>query len=262
MTCVFLSTSKVYAQDLNSGLVCYWKFDEGSGSTASDSSGNGNNGVIYNAAWVDGIYGKALYFNGIDSYVEVPSSSVLNNANFTIMAWINMSAYVGNTQVRIVSKQATQPNSYGLEIFGNGYAGSTGNQLTTHSGDGSVWVNLMSDTRLSIKTWYHVAATHEGTTSRLYINGTLDKEGTTTTQTTDNAAPLTIGCEKQTGQAPEFFFNGVIDEVKVFNRTLSQQEIQTSMIAEFPSFLVVPLFMMATILAVIVYKKNGLKVAK
>ena len=197
-----------------------------------------------------------MNFDGIDDYVEVPHSSVLNSPNFTIMAWIYLNTDVGNTQRRIVSKQAALSNSYSLVIFGNGYGGSTGNQLVTHSGDGSVWVNLLSDTKLSIRTWYHVAATHEGTISRLYINGELDKNGTTTTQTVDNPAPLTIGCQKQTGQSPLFFFNGIIDEVKIFNRALSQQEIQTAMVPEFPSFLILPLFMIATLLVVIFYRRK------
>jgi hypothetical protein len=213
-----------------SGLVGCWKFDEGSSTTAYDSSGYNNDGILTNGpAWVNGKYGKALSFDGADDYVQVPHSSTLNSPNFTIEAWIYLNADIGNTQKRIVSKQETFSRSYSFDLFGNGYSGSTGNQLVLSIGNGAEWVNFMSDTKLSIKTWYHVVGTHEGTTSKIYINGQLDKSGTTTTQTTDNPAVLTIGCTKQTGDAPTFFFNGIIDEVRIYNRTLSQQEIVADM---------------------------------
>jgi hypothetical protein len=244
-----------------SGLVGSWSFDEDAGTTVYDSSGNGNNGTLMNGtAWSTGKYGSALTFNGVDSYVEMPNSSILNNANFTIEAWIYLAADVeNNTQARIVSKQQTTRKSCSFDIFGKGYGGSTANQLLLSIGTGTTWINFLSTTHLSNQTWYHVAGTHEGTTSKIYIDGHLDKNGTTSTQITDNAGVLTIGCQKMTEGFTDaaYFFNGTIDEVRIYNRALSQEEIQGDMaIPELPTFLIVPLFIVATLLAVIVSRKK------
>jgi len=244
--------------EASSGLVGSWSFDEGAGTTVHDSSGNGNNGTMINApVWSSGAYGLALAFNGADNYVEIPHSDTLTSSNFTIEAWIYLNADVNHTQARIVSKQETISKSYSFDIFGNGYGGSTGNQLLLSIGTGAVWYNFLSTTHLSNQTWYHVAGTQEGTNSKIYLNGQLDKNGTTSTQTANNTGVLTIGCQKQTGTNATYFFNGTIDEVKIYNRALGQQEIQGDMnIPEFPTLLVVPLFMMATLVAVTVYKKK------
>ena len=74
-----------------SGLVAYWKFDDGNGTTACDSSGNGNSGTLINGPlWTTGRVGKALYFDGVDDNVNVPASNSLNLTNsFTLSAWVN-----------------------------------------------------------------------------------------------------------------------------------------------------------------------------
>ncbi len=92
---LLLTTCFLYA---DTGLVGYWKFDEGSGTTATDSSGNGNTGTIYGATWVDGKSGKALSFDGNDDYVV---STTVNfstgSADRTISFWVKSSNMaVGN----------------------------------------------------------------------------------------------------------------------------------------------------------------------
>jgi len=245
--------------EASSGLVGSWSFDEGAGTTVYDSSGNGNNGTLINApVWSAGEFGSALTFDGIDNYVEIPHGVTLTSSNFTIEAWIYLNSDINSTQARIVSKQETISKSYSFGIFGKGYGGSTGNQLLLSIGNGTTWWNFLSATHLSNQTWYHVAGTQEGTTSKIYINGQLDKNGTTLTQTANNTGALTIGCQNQTTPATGamFFFNGTIDEVRIYNRALSQQEIQVDMIPEFSTSLIMPLFMTATLLAIIVYSRK------
>jgi len=247
----------VHRVEASSGLVGSWSFDEGTGTSVHDSSGNGNNGTLMNApVWSTGKYGDALTFDGIYDYVEIPHNETLTSSNFTIEAWIYLSSDVVGTQARKVSKQETISKSYSFDIFGNGYGGSTGNQLLLSIGNGANWWNFLSATHLSNQTWYHVAGTHEGTTSKIYIDGQLDKNGTTSTQTANNTGVLTIGCQKQTGTNASFFFNGTIDEVEIYNRALSQQEIQGDMIPEFPAPLVLLLPMIVIPLIVLVYKKR------
>jgi hypothetical protein len=245
--------------EASNGLVGSWSFDEGAGTTVYDSSGNGNNGTLINGpVWSAGEFGGALTFDGTDNYVQIPHSDTLTSSNFTIEAWIYLNSDVNSTQARIVSKQETISKSYSFGIFGKGYGGSTGNQLLLSIGNGTTWWNFLSTTHLSNQTWYHVAGTQEGTTSKIYINGQLDKNGTTLTQTANNTGVLTIGCQNQTTPATGamFFFNGTIDEVRIYNRALSQQEIQVDMVPEFSTSLIMPLLMTATLLAVIAYGRK------
>ncbi|MEM3616614.1 MAG: LamG-like jellyroll fold domain-containing protein [Candidatus Bathyarchaeia archaeon] len=238
-------------------LVGCWNFNEGTGLIAHDTSGNSNNGILVNSpSWINGQYGKALHFNGIDSYVEVPHSNSLVNSNFTIEAWIYLDEDIGNQEARIVSKQQDNLHEYTLCIFGNGYEGSNGNQLVLSIANGFTVVKLKSNNYLSKEVWYHVAATHEGTLSKLYINGDLDASGATTTLVLSNTEVLTIGCLKM-GNHLNWFFKGIIDEVKIYNRALSQSEIQADMIPEFPSFSMLPLFITATLIAAIIFRKSN-----
>ena len=75
----------------DNSLVGYWKLDEGSGVMALDSSGNGNDGEIHEASWVEGKYGKALLFDGFNSFLEIPHSESLNiQVGITISFWITL----------------------------------------------------------------------------------------------------------------------------------------------------------------------------
>src|SRR4030042_5644689 len=80
-------------------LVGWWRLDEGSGTTATDFSGKGNNGTLQgDTAWVNGYLGKALKFDGVDDYVDVQHNETLTVDNeVTVMAWINAERYIGPT---------------------------------------------------------------------------------------------------------------------------------------------------------------------
>ena len=262
MSSIFYGSLSISRGVCTSGdnLVGYWSFNEGAGNIAHDASGNGNDGnLIGQPSWTNGMNGTALHFNGTADYVEIPDSNTLNNENFTIEAWIYLDQDVQRTQARIVSKQQADPISYSLEIFGNGYGASSGNQLVFEIGTGSTYTELMSNTHLSNHTWYHVAATQNDTVSSIYINGTLDRSGNTATQTTSNLGTLTIGCLKPYGSNPGFFFKGTIDEVRIYSKALTQPEIQADMnkiVPEFPSLLIPSLLFVAALLAVELYRRK------
>ena len=81
------------AEGADPSLVGRWKFDENGGTTATDSSGHGNDGIIYGAAWTPDIFGFALQFDSIDDYIEVPKSVSLDGITneITLTAWVNIS---------------------------------------------------------------------------------------------------------------------------------------------------------------------------
>ena len=91
-----------------SSLVAWWRFDESSGITVLDSSGNRNDGKIYGASRVEGKSGKALRFDGVDDYVEVPSSDTLNLSDaLTIEAWVFIEGLTGSEVDIIVNKEGS-----------------------------------------------------------------------------------------------------------------------------------------------------------
>lgn len=248
---------RVYAED---GLVGYWAFDEGSGNTVADSSVYGNNGTLNNEpTWVDGIYGKALDFDGVNDYIQIPQSSSLDVTDqVTVEAWVYPRAYVDNlgaTSNVVARSQLSGATIYTLATSSEGkvlYAVNPTPPL--HS----------SVANLPLNTWTHLAMTYNGSYVRLYINGTLDSYYALSglIQTTTNW--LAIGCRPNGpygGSGTYCYFNGTIDDVRIYNRALNQQEIQIDMIPEFSSVTILPIFMMATLLVIIIYiqKKQGRK---
>jgi hypothetical protein len=205
------------------GLVGYWNFDEGTGTIAHDSSGNNNDGTIYGATWTSGKYGNALQFDGIDDSVRIPDSAFLNIAGdkISITAWVKRLGS-GTRNGIIVMKQAPPgawDASYGVVISeGVINTGKIGLSLDTGWG----WTDHWSNSVLNSNEWYHFCGTYDGSKVRIYLNGVLDAEYDVTGNIVPKSGPLSIGHED--AWDPEYF-NGLIDEVKVYNRSLSAEEV-------------------------------------
>jgi chitodextrinase len=208
------------------GLVAAYSFSEGSGTTVADASGNGNTGTIVNATWTSsGKYGNALAFNGSTSYVDVGNSASLQlTGSMTLEAWINAAANPPDDG-QIIAKSDdsagwqfktspdTGPQTFGAKVSGTS---STGTQ------------RYSSLTR-SLNTWYHVASVYNPAAGTLdiYVNGVLNNGtliGSIPASQVSQGVNVNIG--RRTGG---FYFNGIIDEVRVYNRALSVAEIQTDM---------------------------------
>ena len=216
--------SRVVAQ--TAGLVAAYSFNEGSGTTVSDSSGNNLTGIIVGASWTTGgRYGNALSFNGSSSYVDLGNPTALQlTGSMTLEAWINAAVNPADDG-QIVAKSdgtggwqfKTSPDT-GPHTFGVAVSGSSGSNVQRYS-----------TTVRSLNTWYHVAGVYNATTGTLdiYVNGVLDDgtlRGTIPTGQVNQTVNVNIG--RRTGG---FYFNGIIDEVRIYNRALSQAEIQTDM---------------------------------
>ena len=148
------------------GLVAAYAFDEGAGSTTADRSGNGNNGTLSNATWAGasaGKFGNALSFNGSSSFVTVPDSSSLDlTTGMTLEAWVRPNA--GGDCRTVIIKERPSDLVYGL------YSSSDTNRPVPGH-DLRPGADLDGGTHLAAGTWTHVAATYDGTTQRLYVNG-------------------------------------------------------------------------------------------
>ena len=219
-------SSPALAQSGAPGLVAAFGFDEGTGTTVKDSSGNNLNGTIVGATWTTtGMYGNALSFNGTSSYVDLGSPSALQlTGSMTIEAWVKVAANPADDG-QIVSKSN-----------GSGWQLKTSPDTGPHTFGISVSVNSTtkaqrySTTVPALNTWYHIAGVYDDAALTLstYVNGVLDNgtlRGTVPASQLNQTANVNIG--RRTGG---FYFNGVIDEVRIYNRALSQAEIQTDMI--------------------------------
>jgi len=203
----------------DNGLVAEWHFDEGKGNILKDSSGNGNDGIIHGATWVDGIKGKALKFDGKDDYVEVRDSPSLDITDaITIEAWIYPIRYpLHRYHAGIVGRGGWDIGSgYEVDL---GYKGMNGLfELNTRRS------SLYSESRIPLNQWTHIAATLKITDAVIYINGKIDAIGTVNSLIT-NSRPLQIG-RRDPGNNFVAYFDGIIDEVRIYNRALSTEEIK------------------------------------
>ena len=200
-----------------SGLVGWWRFDEGSGIVAADSSGNGNNGTIFGATWVTGKYGQALSFDGTGNYIgSIGSASFWQSLGAkTVEAWIYPTS--SGVQMQIVGNRNdanSPPVGFGFGLDSTGY-------LMTWT---YPWTAVVSNLRPTLNAWNFVAMTHVGTTITFWLNG-VSNTMTSQQQPSLGGGVLAIG---QGGDAyPSERFSGTIDEVRIYNRALSAAEIQT-----------------------------------
>jgi 1,4-alpha-glucan branching enzyme len=195
-------------------LLAYWTFDEGTGSTANDYSGNTNTGtvVLGGGGWTSGIINGALSFDGESTQVSVTNAASLNPVqNITISAWVNASFWF-NTP-RIIEKGKTD-NQYALFINGSGsleflLTGVTGGNL--------------SITPPSAGVWHHVAGTYDGSLISLYIDGQLAAQQSASGPLAITTDPLAIG-DKPSGSVLTSFA-GTIDDVRIYGSAFSPYQV-------------------------------------
>ena len=205
----------------SSGLVAAFSFDEGTGSTVSDVSGNGNNGTTHNTTWTaSGKYGSALDFNGSNALVTVNDSASLHlSSGMTLEAWVNPTA-VSPSWRDVIYKGTNSDDSYYLEatsIYGSVPMGGARLGAPASEAEGAQ--------PLATHTWTHLAVTYGGASMRLYVNGTQisSVSGSGNILTTNGA--LQIGGDSVWGQ----YFQGSIDEVRIYDFALNQSQIRADM---------------------------------
>ncbi|MBL8215965.1 MAG: LamG domain-containing protein, partial [Bryobacterales bacterium] len=197
--------------------VAHWQFDEGSGTVCADSSGNGNQGALRNGAtWTAGRSGTALSLDGVNDYYFAPDSASLRGNDFTLSLWFRANRTQGVQ--RLLSKPAGtgSDNSYALYLH-NG-------SLTFHT---SSYSGAMQVGGFTAGFWRHVVVTKSGTTARLYLGGVEVRSAMATANVAYSARPVIVGAEDDNGDGrPEFFFDGTVDDVRIYNRVVSIAELQ------------------------------------
>ena len=196
------------------GLVAAYSFDQGSGATAQDESGNNHNGSIVGAGWTSGRHGSALSFDGSNDHVGLGSLGTFSQTAFTLQAWIQKDTTKNDVAV-IGTWTGTGPMLWVDHL-------ASRHRLTLAGGISDY---LDSGQGPTIGEWQHIAATFSGSTARYYVNGVE-----VASRTVNNGAGASdtwrIGAY---GGSPSGFFDGVIDDVRIYNRALTATEIQVDM---------------------------------
>jgi glucose/arabinose dehydrogenase/chitodextrinase len=210
------------------GLVAAYAFDEGTGTTAADASGHGLIGALTNGAgWNAGMYGNAVNLDGADDYVSLGNPAALQmTGSMTISAWIYSTAFPGD-DAAIVSKRGSGESGYQLDTTVDRGPRTIGFKLTGSSGAG---MYRYGATPLQVNTWYYVTGVYDASARTLdvYLNGNLDNGalvGTVTSAQQNSGQNVNIGRRPAGG----FLTNGRVDEVRLYNRGLSQVEVQADM---------------------------------
>lgn len=207
------------------GAIAAYSVDAGSGSTLVDVSGHNNTITLLNApTWSAGKYGNALSFDGSnDAGVATSANAALNllGRSLTLSAWVNPRSRSGWQM--IVNKPYISGHSAPYFDWSMHLETSTGRLVAFLGCEG---VQRASNASIPLNTWTHVAVTYDGSSLRHYINGVLDRTtGVSCAVTNTNSRPIRIGAN---GAGVEIM-NGLIDEVRIYNRPLSAAEIGTDM---------------------------------
>jgi hypothetical protein len=201
-------------------LVGWWKFDESTGASASDSSMNGENGTLnggqsFSGNGLNGKINRGLFFNGSSDYISAPFSSDLNPDLFSLTLWAKVTGSQGAYRTPISSRDS----GLGFIIYA-----TNANIWSLWTGSG-VGYSSTNGAAVVLNQWTFVCATYDGTTLTLYIDGE-DSNSSGNPYLKNTARELRIGAGNNEAGAT-YFFHGALDDIRVYNRALTVSEITT-----------------------------------
>lgn len=213
---VTLSAAFAHAAE-EEGLVLYYTFDREEKGKIVDLSGNGNDAAIKGQPkWVQGKLGEALEFEMNGQSLEVPNSDSLNSDEITIAVWINWSGE--NLPNQVLGKFTYKDGGYLFKM-----ENAETNLWLYDEGSGAHWYRAVP--MPTPGEWTHLAVTFDGSNQRGYVNGVKAEKSGNVDMPWDGPirhvdAPLQIGA-----YSSSFLFTGMIDDLAIYNRALSEEEI-------------------------------------
>lgn len=216
---LLLTPSSLFAASFTDGLIVYLPFDEGNGDVAKDLSGNEHDGKIDKPEWVKGKFEKALKFKGANSgtFVTVESTPKLNVNTMTFMAWVNADTWDGTRQIVGKSVHGGCGGRVQYGVFSEG--GVFKVRFATDPASADISTGLPKT-----KDWLHVAVTNDGKVGKIFFDGKEAVEGKVSGKLKVNEDPWRVG---QDCQRENYIFAGIIDDVRLWDRALSEKEINT-----------------------------------
>ena len=208
--------------ELNSGLVADYPFN----GNANDLSGNNNPGTVHNSTLTTdrfGVPNSAYDFNGSNGFIDVPQNTGFDlTTNFALSAWIYQRGTVSGGY-RIFDKLDAVTPGFALDTYS--CSGGSGHRLRLQ-GAAINPCNAPGSTDYALMAWHHVVATVSGNVGKVYLDGNLEGTGDVG-NIPHSALDLFIGSAHLYGGAGNVeWFNGVIDDVRIYNRALSAPEVQ------------------------------------
>jgi hypothetical protein len=192
--------------NLTKDLVAFYPFD----GNANDMSGNNHLGIVHGATLTTDRFGNinnAYSFNGVDTYIDLTNTDTLNMfSGFTLAAWVNFTASNGS----IVSKH--------VNYYYNGFTMSAYNSNANLTTDNSHYYIATTET-YNDGNWHLFVGNYDGTKLSIYVDGVLKVSGSAS-YTIGNEMNIRIGADSYLS-----FFNGIIDDVRIWKRALSKNEI-------------------------------------
>ncbi len=209
------STPTPTVAPVTSGLVLSHQMSAGTGTTSLDETTNANNGTLTNGpTWTTGYLGSGISFDGTNDYISVPHSSTLAlTGDMTITAWVKPTDRQYDGIVGKTSGNTAAPYDFYL-------TGTTGIPRFLR-GNGSASASVDASAAPATGQWSHVAVVMSGTTVTHYLNGVANGSGTLSTTIGDAGGALRIGSRAD----DVTMFKGVMDDVRIYNRALSADEI-------------------------------------
>ncbi|MBW8002202.1 MAG: LamG domain-containing protein [Planctomycetes bacterium] len=224
-TILLLISCNVYAT-LTDGLAAHYKFN----GDASDSSGNGNNGVVYGAQLTEdrfGVANHAYLFDGQDDYIEAAHSSSLDlTGPITLSAWIKSDGTYWQSE--IISKMPSYSPAIGYQLYTQDDEARV--SLTYAIGNSHAGGGVASNTLVVDGQWHLLTSTYDGSEIRMYVDGELETWIAYSDGYESNTEPLKIGhyyypYNDGRGGSHNWALNGAIDDVRIYNRALSPEEV-------------------------------------
>ncbi len=229
---VLMGTGTTYGFSPNTdpSLIGYWNLNEGAGTIAHDLSGKGHDGTLMNGpTWTTGYFDAALDLNASGAagtgthYVDCGNSADFNlTSQVTVAAWVYPARAAATTHECYVTKGDT---SYALKE-----TNTDGNvEFFIYSGGAWHSATLTGRTASNNNTWYHLAGTFDGTNIKIYLNGVLAGTTAFTGPIATNTANVNFGRDADSGGRR--YYRGRIDDVRIYNRALTDVEIQSLLVS-------------------------------